>query len=83
MHRFCCWFTSRLKFDKNGIFIVLNDYKLKIMVSYNEKSDFQAIFNTAVGLYPTAENREVYRETVVYHWNYKMDEISEGEVATF
>ena len=51
-----------VRFDENGDFIVPDDYKLTITVSYDEKPGIQAISNTAPDLRPTSEHGEVYRD---------------------
>ena len=52
----------KMQFNKNGVLIIPDDYKLTIAVSYNENSDIQTISNTAPDLRPTSEHGEVYRD---------------------
>ena len=52
----------KMQFNKNGVLIIPDDYKLTIAVSYNENSDIQTISNTAPDLRPTPEHGEVYRD---------------------
>ena len=54
----------KMQFNKNGVLIIPDDYKLTIAVSYNENSYIQTISNTAPDLRPTSEHGEVYRDAV-------------------
>ena len=47
------------QFDENCEIIVLDDYKLTITVSYDEKLGIQTIANTSDDLHPTDENGKV------------------------